>query len=198
VIRSATGQEPYTIADRFSVPDAVHPEIRFAENGIYRIFIGGSSAYPGLTPSSLPEAMVLNPLVISGNTILYKFLNANLYIKNIDDHETKLQFTSSVEVGISTSSKKKTYGSFCRIYNSQTNQSFDLPFRGMGYGEPLPEEIIEVNLMPGEVTRIKTTMIYSTNNCIRMKFNGKLLCGKSIGDIVAFDPYTVEIRDMPY
>jgi len=197
-IRSATGQETHTITDRFSVPGAVHPEIPFAENGIYRIFIGGASAYPGLTPTLLPEAMVLNPLVISGNTIIYKFLNANLYIKNIDDHETKLQFTASVEVGISASSNKKVYGSFCRIYNSKTNETFDLPFRGTGFGQPLPEEIIEVNLIPGEVMRIKTTMIYSSNNCIRMNFNGKLLCGKSISDILAFDPYTEEIRNMPY
>jgi hypothetical protein len=197
-IRSATGQETYTVTDGFSVPDRVHPEIRFAENGIYRIFIGGASAYPGLTPSLLPEAMVLNPIVISGNTIIYKFLNANLYIKNIDEHETKLQFTSSVEGAISASSKKKRYGSFCRIYISKFDQAFDLPYRGTGYGQPLPEEIIEVNLMPGEVTRIKTTMIYSTNNCIRLNFNGRLLCGKSIGDILAFDPYTEEIRNMPY
>jgi hypothetical protein len=197
-LRSATGREAYTVTDVFSVPTPAHPQIEMAENGIYRIFIGGSSAYPGLTPSLLPEAMVLNPLVISGNTIIYKFLNANLYIRNIDDHETKLQFSASVEVGISALSNKKIYGSFCRIYNSKLDQSFDLPFRGTGYGQPLPDEIIEVSLMPGEVVRIKTTMIYSTNNCIIMNFNGRLLCARSVGDIMAFDPYTEEIRNMPY
>lgn len=193
-IRSATGFEKYTAIDSYYVKDSNGKIV--AEKGIYRIFMAGSSAYPGLTQTHLPEAMILRPIVISENIIYYRFFNSNLCFKNIDNHDVTLQFTISVENA--TLATRTMYGTFACIYISKLGQSFYLPYRGIGYGQPLPGEVIKITLVPGETMQVKTTMIYSNNNCIKMNFDGLLLCAKSVGDIAAFEPYSAELRENYY
>ncbi len=197
-IRSATGNENYTVTDTCFAINI--PGLPVSEQVIYRAFIGGSSIYPGLTSTQLPEVMILRPIKIDGIIINYRFLNSNLYFKNIDNTEVTLQFTASVEEAINDTKVRILYGSFVRICIWKMNrpQTFDLPYRGNEYGQPLPDEIINVTLLPGEIIQVKTTMIYSYNNCIMMTFDGLLLCGKSKGDILAFEPYSAELKENYY
>ncbi len=67
-----------------------------------------------------------------------------------------------------------------------------------GYGTPSADNLFKVTIGAGEIVRIRTVLVYPTNDIVRMHTNARLLCGQTVDDINAFQDRFAEIRDCPY